>query len=285
MKNPMGLFLLCFCWLLALPAAAVELIDSATLAQRLGQQSLLLIDAESPQDYRRAHIPGALNLHYQTLEDEDENSKTGLPIFPQLAASKLGALGISNDSRLVIYDQGNGRAASALWYILRFLGHERLAILDGGFRAWVAEQRPVTQQQPSPASANYVPRPDVGFALTSAELQQPQRLILDARSIAEYSGKEDGGARRAGHIPGALSFPWDRLGGDLRTFADEATQRARLKQAGIDPQQEIVTYCNGGLGRSTFLLLALERLGYTRVRVYPGSWSEWAADPARPIER
>jgi thiosulfate/3-mercaptopyruvate sulfurtransferase len=269
--------------LLGAPALAAELIDSDTLAARLGE--VVVIDAESPQDYARAHLPGAVNLHYLELEDEEENAKTGLPIFPQLAASKIGALGVANDSEVVVYDSGNGRAASALWYILRFVGHERVTILDGGFRKWLAEGRPLTQQAPVPEKAVYKPQPNQAWALPTAELHSGDSLVVDARSIAEYSGKEDGGARRAGHIPGAVSFNWDRLSGDLKTFADESAMRAALEQAGITPEREVITYCNGGIGRSTFLYAALTRLGYDRVRVYPGSWNEWAADPARPIER
>ncbi len=269
--------------LFALPAMAAELIATKALAERLDE--VVLIDAESPQDYARAHLPGAVNLHYLELEDEDENLKTGLPVFPQLAAGKLGALGVGNDSPVVVYDSGNGRAASALWYILRFVGHEKAAILDGGFRKWLAEGRTLSQETPTPEKAVYKPQPKAAWALPAEALDPARQLVVDARSIAEYSGKEDGGAHRAGHIPGAVSFPWDHLGGELETFADEAAMRAALEQAGITPDREIVTYCNGGLGRSTFLYVALERLGYDQVRVYPGSWNEWAADPSRPIER
>ncbi|MEW6647048.1 MAG: sulfurtransferase [Pseudomonadota bacterium] len=270
--------------LLAGPLAAAEiLIDTGTLAGRLGQ--VILIDAESPSDYARAHLPGAVNLHYLDLEDADENAKTGLPVFPQLAANKLGALGVGNDSAVVVYDSGNGRAASALWYILRFVGHEQVQILDGGFRQWLAEGRPLTQAAPAPHKVVYKPQPRKEWALRSAELRAPGRIVVDARSIAEYSGKDSGGARQAGHIPGAVSFPWDRLAGELHTFKDTAAMRAALDKAGLTPEREIVTYCNGGLGRSTFLLAALTRLGYDKVRVYPGSWNEWSADPAHPIER
>jgi len=269
--------------LFALPAVAAELIDTETLAARLGE--VVLIDAESPRDYARAHLPGAVNLHYLELEDEEENRKNGRPIFPQLAASKLGALGITNEREVVIYDSGNGRAATALWYILRFVGHEKVAILDGGFRKWLAEGRSLSQEMPSTEKAIYKPQPNEAWALPTGALDSRGQLVVDARSIAEYSGKKDGGAHRAGHIPGAVSFPWERLAGELETFADEAAMRVELERAGLTPDREIVTYCNGGLGRSTFLFAALKRLGYEKVRVYPGSWNEWAADPSRPIER
>jgi thiosulfate/3-mercaptopyruvate sulfurtransferase len=244
-----------------------------------------LIDAESADAFQRAHIPGAVNLPYLDLEDSEENAKNGHPIFPQLAASKFGALGIARDTELVVYDSGNGRGASALWYILSYLGHEKVRMLDGGFRKWVKEGRAVTQEQPKPAKVTYQPKPRDGYAVKTEGLLASGALILDARELAEYTGKDMGGARQGGHIPGARSFPWTRLAGELATLKDRAAMQKVLAQAGITPDQPIVTYCNGGLGRSTFLLVALTALGYDKVKVYPGSWLEWAADPARAIER
>lgn len=249
------------------------------------QARVRLVDAESADHYARAHLPGAMNLPYLELEDVEENVKSGLPIFPRLAASKLEALGISRDSDVVVYDSGDGRAASAVWYILGFIGHDRVRILDGGFRKWLKEGRAVTQDVPHPTKATYVLQPRADWALKTQDLASSPALRVDARSIAEYGGKETGGARQGGHLPGAKSFSWSRLAGTLGTFRDEAAMRSELKAAGITPDKEIVTYCNGGLGRSTYLYAALRHLGYDKVKVYPGSWIEWASDPARPIER
>lgn len=262
------------------------LITTEKLAALLEKHRLvLLLDAENPEKYARAHLPGAVNLHYLDLEDSEENAKSGLPIFPQLAATKFGAVGIANDTEVVVYDAGDGRAASAVWYVLRFIGHEKVRILDGGFRKWLHEGRPVTQAIPAPVKATYKPAPRKEWAVPTGSLKRDRQLIVDARSIAEYTGKEDGGARQAGHIPGAVSFPWDRVAGEHATFKNPKAMRAALERAGITPEREVVTYCNGGLGRSTYLLAALTLLGYDKVQVYPGSWQEWAADPARPIER
>lgn len=261
------------------------LVSAEDLAAEQAQGGVRLIDAESADLYLRAHLPGAANLHYLDLEDAEENAKTGLPIAPRLAASKLEALGITQETPVVVYDEGNGRAASGVWYILRFLGHEGVRVLDGGFRKWLKEGRPVTQDRPSPVQATYIAQPRQDWALKTADLTVRNALILDARSIAEYAGKEDGGARQAGHIPGAKSMPWTLLAGDLGTFKAPEEMRRILLEAGVTPDREIITYCNPGLGRSTLLLMALESLGYDKVKVYPGSWIEWASDPIRPIER
>lgn len=275
-------------FLLALPPAAAAgadlLVTTGQLAAALAAGEVRLIDAENAENYRRAHIPGAVNLYFMELEDSEENLKTGRPVFPQLAASRFGALGIARDSDVVVYDNGDGRGASAVWYILRFLGHDRVRILDGGFRKWLKEQRPVGQDAPRPVKKTYLPQPGDGWAVKPDMLAQAD-VLVDARSIAEFSGKENGGARSGGHVPGARSFPWDRLSGDVATFKGAEPMRRALRQAGILPGKEIVVYCNGGLGRSTHLLAALTLLGYDKVKVYPGSWIEWASDPARPVAR
>ncbi len=272
-------------WSVSAAADAGFLIDTARLADELKQGKLRLIDAENAESYQRAHLPGAAHLHYLDLEDYEENLKSGQPAFPQLAASKFAALGLTRASDVVVYDSGDGRAASAIWYMLRYLGHDKVRMLDGGFRKWLKEGRSLTQETPKLTKATYVPKARSDWAVKSAALAGAPAVLVDVRSLAEYTGKESGGARQSGHIPGAKSFPWSQLAGEISTFKSPEAMKKSLAAAGITPDREIVTYCNGGLGRSTYLLAALTLLGYEKVKVYPGSWVEWAADPARPIER
>ncbi len=278
-------FALLFLPFAALAAEPAFLVSSEQLATEMKAGKIRVLDAENGENFNRAHLPGALNLYFMDLEDAEENAKTGQPIFPQLAASKFGALGLTRDADVVVYDSGDGRAASAVWYILRYLGHDRVRILDGGFRKWLKEGRAVTQETVKSAKATYVPKPRSDWAVRTDSLAKPGALLLDARGLAEFSGKDNGGARQGGHIPNARSFPWSQLSGESATFKPAEAMKKSLLDAGITPDKEIVTYCNGGLGRSTFLFAALQLLGYDKVRVYPGSWVEWASDPARPIER
>lgn len=268
----------------ATAGGASLLVDGERLAGELKQGKVRLIDAESAESFQRAHLAGAVHLPYLDLEDHEENLKNGQPAFAQMVASKFAALGLTHESDVVVYDAGDGRAASAVWYMLRFLGHEKVRILDGGFRKWLKEGRPVTQELSRPAKAAYRPKARADWAVKSADLKQAA-VLLDARSLAEFTGKETGGARQGGHIPGAKSFPWTQLSGEVATFKSPQAMQQALSAAGITPDQDVITYCNGGLGRSTYLLAALTLLGYDKVKVYPGSWIEWAGDPARPIER
>jgi thiosulfate/3-mercaptopyruvate sulfurtransferase len=262
------------------------LIDTASLFRRMAEPGVVIVDAESATDFARARIPGAVNLYYMDLEDSEENAKSGRPIFPQLAATKLGDLGIGNQSEIFVYDSGNGRAASAVWYILSYLGHAKVRILDGGFRKWIKDGRPVSQEAKARPKVRYVVKHTrADWVLTTEQVQKAKAVMVDARSLAEFAGKESGGARQPGHIPGAVSLPWDRLAGTLATFKDTASLHRELEKAGLTKDKEIVTYCNPGLGRSTFLFLAMTLLGYDKVKVYPGSYLEWASDPARSIAR
>ncbi len=266
-------------------AGGTMLVSTSELAAEMRQSGVKLVDAENAEQFARAHIPGAAQLHFMDLEDFEENVKNGQPVFAQMAASKFGALGLTRDADVVVYDGGDGRGASALWYLLRYLGHDKVRILDGGFRKWVKEGRPISQERPRPAKATYLPKARRDRAVRTKDVDPARNLVLDARSLAEFTGKELGGARQGGHIPGATAFPWTQLAGDLASFKPAAEMKQALARAGITPDREIITYCNGGLGRSTFLLAALTLLGYEKVKVYPGSWIEWASDPARPIER
>lgn len=282
-----------FIWLIAmwLPFAAQAanepsfLVPTEQLAAELKTGKVRVLDTENGENFSRAHLPGAVNLYFMDLEDAEENAKNGQPIFPQLAASKFGALGLTRETDLVVYDSGDGRGASAVWYILRYLGHDKVRILDGGFRKWLKEGRAVTQETDKPAKAIYAAKPRTDWAVKTGSLPKSGALLLDTRGLAEFSGKDNGGARQGGHIPNARSFPWSQLSGDLATFKQAEAMKKALLDAGITPDKEIVTYCNGGLGRSTFLFAALQLLGYDKVRVYPGSWIEWASDPSRSIER
>lgn len=284
MRRTIGLLLMILP-ILAWAAGNEFLVSTEQLTAEFKQGKIRLLDAENTDQFARAHIAGAANLYFMDLEDFEENVKNGQPIFAQMAASKFGALGIARDSDVVVYDGGDGRGASAVWYILRYLGHGKVRILDGGFRKWVKEGRAITQEIPRPAKVTYVPKARGDWAVKTKDVDPARTLLLDARSLAEFTGKDLGGARQGGHIPGAKAFPWSRFSGDLATFKSPEQMKKALQQAGITPDREIVTYCNGGLGRSTFLLAALTLAGYDKVKVYPGSWIEWASDPSRPIER
>ncbi len=275
------------------------IVSAADLASQLGSPGLVLVDvrhdlaqpdAWGEAQYRAAHIPGAVFAH---LDRDLSAAKTGrngrhpLP-SPEAAAAAFGRLGIDAGKQVVAYDQGGGMFASRLWWMLRWLGHERVAVLDGGFDAWVRDGRPVEAAVPAVRAATFVPRPapiavDAAFLL--ARLSDPSLLVLDARAPERFRGDVEPLDPVAGHIPGAVNRPFGRnLGPDGRFKPAEALRAEFAAVLGALPPAAVVHQCGSGV-TACHNALAMEIAGLPGARLYPGSWSEWCADPARPVAR
>lgn len=237
-------------------------------------------------EYLQAHIPGAEFMHM----DEDlagpttgKNGRHPLP-DPAVFAAKLGAAGVAADTQVVAYDAEGGLNAARLWWLLRWLGHDAVAVLDGGFGKWLREKRPVTtdRAQPRPARFQARLRPlAVDADLVLAQLGTPAMKIVDARSGERYRGESEPIDPVAGHIPGALNrFVRENLDGGV--FKSPGRLRAEFEAllGGAAPET-IAHSCGSGVA-ACHNLLAMEIAGLSGSRLYPGSWSEWIADPARP---
>ena len=253
----------------------------------LGDENLLIVDLRKPEGYATSHIPGALPLDYAHIVTSRPPAMGLLPDDTQLS-TVFSRLGLTPQTHIVAYDdEGGGRAARLLW-TLELIGHLRYSLLDGGMHAWMAEHRPVShhsEQRPSTdyRVANKAPVwADLAYVRT--HLHDPQVILVDARSPQEYSGQKRL-AERGGHIPGAVNFDWIQAldqHNNLRLIPAD-TLRAQLAQRGITPDKEAIVYCQTH-HRSAHTYLVLKNLGYTRIRGYPGSWSEWGNHVDTPIE-
>lgn len=285
-----------------LPAAEFRpdfLIESEELAGLLDQgrtstelsTSLVIIDARPAEEYQSGHLPGAINLRWTDVRDYDAIVKSGLHVTPEQAAAILGKAGIDAQTRVVVYDDGAGRDANGIVFVLSLFGHDQAQMLNGGFGKWVAEDRAVTTEIPKIETKTFVARPRADLTVTLQWLVKNKGradvLIVDPRDFGEYVGMDTLAAwpanARAGHIPGAISFPWTDLRGTHETFTSPAVMQYLLLEAGITRDKEIITYCNPGIGRSTFLWMALKMLGYEKVRVFAGSFEEWSKHPELPV--
>ena len=275
-------------------AISVPLISSGELAARLRDENLLVCDCRFVGDaetsrahYLSGHIPGAIHVYWlDDLSAFDTTVTTFLPDAHE-AAERLGRLGITHDRVVVAYSDAGNLYASRLWHVLAHYGHEQVALLDGGIEKWQAEGRPVERGPVSPTPARFAPRASdsmlrIGAAEIHARLDDPRLRLVDVRAEAEFSG-EQRRAARGGHIPGAVLWPWDENLQHDGTLTDAAQIAARAQSAGLEPEQELVTYCQGGV-RAAHAALALRIAGYPRVRIYDGSWAEWGNDPALPVE-
>jgi thiosulfate/3-mercaptopyruvate sulfurtransferase len=275
-------------------AISVPLISSRELAARLRDEDLLVCDcgfAGDPEgsraQYLGGHVPGAIHVYWlEDLSAADTRVTTFLPSAVRVA-DRLGRLGIGRDKSVVGYSDGGNLYASRLWHVLVQYGHEQVALLDGGIEKWQAEGRPLERGAASPSSVNFEPRESDWMRRVSApeileRLDDPALALVDVRGPAEFSGEERRAAR-GGHIPGAALWPWEQNLAPDGTLRDPAEIANRARAAGLSPEQELVTYCQGGV-RAAHAALALRIAGYPRVRIYDGSWAEWGNDPALPVQ-
>jgi thiosulfate/3-mercaptopyruvate sulfurtransferase len=237
------------------------------------------------QQYREAHIPGAL---FASLERDLSASKTGsngrhpLPA-PEAFIAWLGRQGVRPEDQVVCYDAANGSTAARLWWMLRWVGHRPVAVLDGGLARWLKEGRPVDAVVPQPKPSTYASKKTAGTLDAGAVAANLKNLfLLDARAPARYRGEQEPIDPVAGHIPGAKNrFNLDNVLPD-GTFKSPAELKAAFQDVlkGQQPE-DVVHYCGSGVS-ACHNLLAMEIAGLSGGKLYPGSWSEWIADPARP---
>lgn len=243
------------------------------------------------QQYHEAHIPGALYAHLERDLSGQKTGKNGRHPLPEPTAfiAWLGRQGLKPTDQVVCYDAGGGAMAAArLWWMLRWIGHETVAVLDGGLAKWRAEGRPVTTEVPSFKASTYSarhPLPTVAVDVSEVEKHGRRKLLLDARAPERYRGEKEPIDPVAGHIPGARNrYNVENLTAD-GTFKDAAMLRRDFLQVLEDrPPWEVVHYCGSGVS-ACHNLLAMEVAGLTGGKLYAGSWSEWSSDPKRPIGR
>lgn len=242
------------------------------------------------QAYADGHLPGAFFLHLDRDLSAPMNGRNGRHPLPdaQLLAIKLGAAGVSRKTQVVAYDDDGGMIAARLWWLLRWLGHDRVALLDGGIRQWVKEGRALTSEPPKPVPARFeVERRDwvVSSDEVLASLDRRELCLVDARAADRFRGENETLDPVGGHIPGARNrFFRDNLDaeGCFRP-APELRREFLALLAGVDPAQSVMQ-CGSGV-TACHNLLAMEIAGLHGARLHAGSWSEWCADPGRPVAR
>jgi thiosulfate/3-mercaptopyruvate sulfurtransferase len=241
------------------------------------------------EQYAQGHVPGALHAHLDHDLSGPRTGRNGRHPLPARAdfVQWLGRQGLRGGDQVVAYDGAGTAYAARLWWLLRWVGHEAVAVLDGGIDAWQREGRPLTAERPQPAPTAYdAAEPledsvDVDFMLRNLERQEA--LVVDARGAGRYAGVGETVDPVAGHIPGARNRPYtDNLDAEGR-FKPAPLLREELQRLlGATPVRDVVAQCGSGV-TACHHLLALRVAGLEGARLYPGSWSEWIADPARPV--
>lgn len=262
------------------------LIDAAELADALREPDApLVLDLRPAEAYAAGHVPTAVHLDLfgiSLIDTDPAPLRAFLWILEHLLASR----GVSATRHIVVYDERSGMRAARAFWALEYFGHEHTRILDGGFGAWQAGAHPVSLEPAAPMTTSWtgspVPERIATYRDVWERLEAPDAVVLDTRSEGEYLGTTVRAAR-GGCIPGAVRIEWTtnlRPDGSFKS-ADEL--RAMYEPAGVTPDKEVLTYCQGGY-RAAHGYLALRLLGYPRVRNYVGSWKEWGDRLELPIQ-
>jgi thiosulfate/3-mercaptopyruvate sulfurtransferase len=272
-------------------------VDPAWLAGRLGDPDLKVFDGSwylprygrnAAADFARAHISGAQRFDVDDVTDPASTLEHMLPPAP-VFEDKVRALGVDQGDQIVVYDLGILVAAPRVWWMFRAMGHDRVAVLEGGLPAWRAAGYPVSADRVHPQRGDFRARyrPELYRSLADmvGNLTTRRDQVLDARSPGRFHGREpEDQAPRAGHIPGSRCLPTaEIIDAATKRYLPPDRLRAAFVQAGIDPLKPVATTCGSGIAACT-LALGLYLLGNLTVAVYDGSWTEWGAHPETPVE-
>jgi thiosulfate/3-mercaptopyruvate sulfurtransferase len=271
----------------------VPLIDDATLAQQLaGADPPTVIDVRwqlggppGIDDYRHSHIPGAafLDLDAELCGAPGPGGRHPLPDVALLQTA-LRQAGVRAGNPVVAYDAGDMQAAARLWWTLRWAGHNAVQVLDGGYAAWVAANRPVESGEPTPTPGDFTVQPGQLRVLDAEQAAQLARagVLLDARIAPRFRGEMEPIDRVAGHIPGAVNLPAARLVRPDGRLLSATALRDVFREAGVRAGEPVGAYCGSGVTAAQ-TVLALHVAGFDDAALYVGSWSHWVTDPARPV--
>lgn len=276
--------------MLAIALAAIayvhpeQLVDTEWVAAHAADANVRIVDMRQ-SGFDGGHVPGSVYLSPVAIRDANA-PPTFLPTqaaFEQMMAK----LGISNTTRVVVYDERGGIYAARLWWILNYYGHANVALMNGGWVKWTAERRATTADTPSVAAGRFTARAQPRWLATASDvvaaIDKPGISIVDARTAAEIEGRDLRNIKRGGFIPSSTPVYWeDLLDLPQRTFKSADELKRIYESRGIVPSKEVIAYCQVGM-RASVDLFALHLIGYDKLRNYLGSWEEWGNRDDLPI--
>ena len=276
--------------MLALLAAAYahpeQLVETDWVAAHANDANVRVVDMRQ-NGYAAGHVPGAVYLSPVAIRDAN-SPPTFLPT-PAAFEAMMASLGISDSTRVVVYDERGGIYAARLWLILNYYGHSNVALMNGGWTKWTAENRPAPADAAPSRSAKFTAKPQPKWLATASDvvgaINKPGVKIIDARTAAEIEGKDLRNIKRGGFVPSSVPVYWeDLLDTQKKTFKPADELKKIYDDRGIAPGQEVIAYCQVGM-RASVDLFALHLLGYDKLRNYYGAWEEWGNRDDLPISK
>ena len=274
-----------------------DLVSTEWLAAHIDRYDVRVVDGSftlpgvaptAHEAYAKQHIPSAVFFDIEAISDHANPLPHMLPSNQDFAAA-AGRLGLGDQHRIVVYDIAGFNSAPRVWFMLRAFGHRHVALLNGGLSKWLAEGRPVTALVPKPRTANFTAKLDPALVRDRtqiiANLAQRREQVIDARAAARFAGSapEPRPGLRAGHIPGSINLPYDKLADPkTRTLLPATEIERRFREAGVKRDQPIVTSCGSGV-TACALAFGLHLIGWPDAAIYDGSWSEWGLPGDTPI--
>jgi thiosulfate/3-mercaptopyruvate sulfurtransferase len=246
------------------------LISAKDLAVKMKDKNVVVVSAEKAANYNKVHIKGAINVPYNTLN----SSSAGKLKSSTAIAGILGKKGISNTNTIVVYDEGKGKYAGRLYWVLKYLGAKDVKVLNGGMVAWKSARKPITKVPSTRKATTFKAAVNSAYIAKMSDVKSGNYVIVDVRSPEEFNGSKEGSL---GHIPGAINFPFTKVlsSGKLKSKADLA---AAFKAKGITSSKKVIVYCKTSV-RAGIVFLALKSiLNYPTVKVYDGALNEWSAN-------
>src|SRR3954462_1592182 len=261
-----------------------QLVETDWVAAHAADANVRIVDMRQ-SGFGDGHVPGAVYISPVAIRDA-KAPPTFLPT-PAAFEHMMAALGISDTTRVVVYDERGGLYAARLWWILNYYGHTNVALMDGGWVKWAAEQRATSTAVPAPAAATFTARAQPKWIATAADvvsaIGKPGVKIVDARTTAEIEGKDLRNIKRGGFVPSSIPIYWeDLLDPQAKTFKPADELKKIYEDHGILPSQDVIVYCQVGM-RASVDLFALHLLGYDKLHNYYGAWEEWGNGDDLPL--
>lgn len=250
------------------------IIQTKDLFKIMNNKDVVIVSAQKSTEYQKTHIKNAIHVNHKDLYKPD-GVKSMLKPASEIAKI-LGDKGISNTSTIIVYDQSTGKYAGRLYWIFKYLGCEKVSILDGQLKAWMKARKPITKNPTPVKKVSFTPKINHTLIATINDVKSGKYLLLDVRPLAEFNGTE-GETARKGHIPGAKNLEYKKVLSESGNFKSKEELIKLFSTPGLTQDKPVIIYCTSGVRAGIVYAALADILGYTKVKIYDGAFYEWEA--------